>query len=61
MCAPLLPPAVETREDVLSEACKRLGVESESLKLFYLIDTETKEQQNHRMAIAIPDTKLRLK
>ncbi len=51
----LFPASVQHKE-MVRECTERLRVEHKTLKLFYLIDTETREQQNHRMAVLVQDT-----
>jgi hypothetical protein len=51
----LFPASVQHKE-LVQECTQRLKVDQKALKLFYLIDTETREQQNHRMAVLVQDT-----
>lgn len=53
----LFPSSIH-HKDVMAECVKRLSLTSEkSLKLYYLIDVDTREQQNHRMAVLVQDTR----
>ena len=57
----LVLPSNLARKELLRECVDRLQLSSSgSLKLYYLIDTETREQQNYRMAVAVSDSKFSL-
>jgi hypothetical protein len=57
----LVLPSNLARKELLRECVDRLQLPSAgSLKLYYLIDSETREQQNYRMAVAVCDTKFSL-
>ncbi len=55
-------PSTIHHKDITSECVKRLGLapSGEALKLYYLIDVDTREQQNHRMAVLVQDTRFSL-
>lgn len=54
-------PAGLHQKDLLKECTDRLQLPSKkTLKLYYLIDTDTREQQNHRMALLVQDSKFSL-
>jgi len=50
-------PASLPSNEIVKESVKRLGLQDgKMLKLFYLIDSETREQQNHRMAVLVQES-----
>lgn len=54
-------PASLGSKEIAKESAKRLDLaEGKTLKLFYLIDSETREQQNHRMAVLVQESKFSL-
>ena len=56
----LFPASLGSKE-IVKESVKRLDLpDSKTLKLFYLIDSETREQQNHRMALLVQESKFSL-